>query len=126
MSVPNPTVPTLHLLPKVYKDMYSPAGRPIVSGIGRLCEKVCTYIDYFLQPMVHKLPSFLQDSTATIRRFDCVHCPKDALLITCDVEALYNNISHEHGVPAVHTSLRNNKVRTVCINPLTSICWILC
>lgn len=100
MTVGKPIIPTLYLLPKVHKNIDRPPGRPIVSGIGGLCEKACTYIDYFLQPLVHQWPSFLQDTTSTINKLENLLVPDGALLVTCDVEALYTNINHEHGVAA--------------------------
>lgn len=51
--------------------------------------------------MVQKLSSFLKDSTITIRKFDQIHCTNETLLVTCDVEALYTNISHKHGITAI-------------------------
>lgn len=42
-----------------------------------------------------------KDSTATIREFECLRLDGPVLLVTCDVESLYTNISHTDGVAAV-------------------------
>lgn len=52
LTVERPVVPTFYLVPKVHKSLTNPPGRPIVSGIGGLCENVCTSIDFYLQPHV--------------------------------------------------------------------------
>lgn len=91
MTVTKPVVPTFYLLPKVHKDIHKPPGRPIVSGIGGICENVCTYIDFFLQPLVNQLPSILQDS-------EHLGLMGDEFLVMCDVESLYTNIMHTQGI----------------------------
>lgn len=106
MSVAIPIIPLFYLLPKVHKNIDRSPGRPIVSGIGGLCEKACTYIDYFLQPLVHQLPSFLQDLTATINKFQNLQVTEGARLVICDVEVLYTNITHKHSIAAASYFLR--------------------
>lgn len=90
--------PTFHMLPKIHKNIEAPPGRPIVLGIGSLCENASTFVDYFLQPMVTQLPSFLQDSTHVICEFEQLQVTNKILPVTCDVESLYTNISHEDGI----------------------------
>ena len=38
------------------------AVRPIVSGIGGPTEKISSFLDYFLQPIVSKTPSYLKNT----------------------------------------------------------------
>lgn len=68
----------------------------------------CTFVDFFLQPIVSQLLSFLQDSTATIREFEQIQVEGQMSLVTCDVESLYTNIAHVHGMEAVAYFLRMN------------------
>ncbi|KAM9330952.1 uncharacterized protein KIAA0825 homolog [Gastrophryne carolinensis] len=95
LKVDNPVTPTFYMLPKVHKDRSRPPGRPIISGIGSLTEHICMWVDGFLQPHVMSLASYLRDSLDLLSKLDQLHLPEHCLLVTCDVEALYSNISHE-------------------------------
>lgn len=76
-----------------------PSTRPFVVGIGSINEWACMYVDFFLQPRVLKLPSYLCDSTSAMQAFEGVRVPMDTLLVTCDVKSLYSNITHNLGMP---------------------------
>ncbi|CAJ0952186.1 unnamed protein product [Ranitomeya imitator] len=101
LTVREPTIPTLYLLPKVHKDIRSPPGRPIVSGRGNFLEQVNKWIDYHLQPLVQLLPSFLKDTGDLLRKVDGLCLEGDTLLASVDVESLYTNIRHSDGLRAV-------------------------
>ncbi|XP_071983969.1 uncharacterized protein [Engystomops pustulosus] len=95
LTVDNPKIPTFYMLPKIHKSLQEPPGRPIVSGIGGLNEKLCSYVDFFLQPMVLKLPAYVRDTTHLIQQIENLTIPTNALLITLDVESLYTIIGHQ-------------------------------
>uniref|UniRef100_A0A673J4A7 Uncharacterized protein n=1 Tax=Sinocyclocheilus rhinocerous TaxID=307959 RepID=A0A673J4A7_9TELE len=59
----HPVVPVLYALPKIHKSIVDPPYQPIVSGTGSLTEKLSIFIDYYLQPLVKQLPSYLRDTT---------------------------------------------------------------
>ena len=46
--------------PKVHKP--GNPGRPIVSSNSHPTERLSHFVDYHLQPLVHKLPSFVKDT----------------------------------------------------------------
>ncbi|XP_044135914.1 uncharacterized protein LOC122927779 [Bufo gargarizans] len=100
LEVSEPIIPTFYMLPKVHKDLHNPPGRPIVAGIGGLCEQACTYLDFFLQPMVLGLPSYVRDSLHLIEMLEQLSITSNVLLVTCDVESLYTNIAHKDGISA--------------------------
>ncbi|CAJ0961852.1 unnamed protein product [Ranitomeya imitator] len=100
MWVEIPVTATFYMLPKIHNDSQRPPGRPIVAGIGSLCEKACMYVDHFLQPLTRSLPSFVLDTSHFIRICREVSLPPNFLLVTCDVESLYSNISHDDGITA--------------------------
>ena len=51
----------LYFLQKIHKN---PIGiRPIVSSCNSITENISQFIDFWLQPLMKKLPSFLQDTT---------------------------------------------------------------
>ncbi|XP_069615983.1 uncharacterized protein [Ranitomeya imitator] len=100
LMVEFPIVPTFYLTPKVHKDTTNPPGRPIVSGIGSLTEKICRYIDFYLQQCVETLPSFIRDTTDILNRLNGIQLEENMYLVTCDVESLYTSIWHDHGIAA--------------------------
>lgn len=101
LTVPYPVIPTFYIVPKIHKNAQTPPGRPIVAGIGGLCEHACVYIDHFLQPLVLDLPWYLRDSTSVLQEFAEIRCEGQMYLVTCDVEALYSNIKAQHGMTAI-------------------------
>lgn len=64
------TIATFYLLPKVHKSFTNPQGRPTVSDIRGLCEKVCIYLDFYLQPFVLQLESYTRDSMQLIEKLE--------------------------------------------------------
>ncbi|CAJ0962483.1 unnamed protein product [Ranitomeya imitator] len=90
-----PVIPTFYMLPKVHKSLSNPPGRPIVSGIEGLYEKSCIYLDFFLQPIILNLESYIRDSSFLIQQLDTLVVPENTILATFDVEALYMNINHD-------------------------------
>ncbi|XP_044160464.1 uncharacterized protein LOC122945461 [Bufo gargarizans] len=55
----------------------------------------------FLEPFVLGLKSYIRDSMHLIQQLKDITLPSDVLLVTCDVESLYSNIAHNHGITAV-------------------------
>ena len=59
------------------------------------------FVDYFLQPLVHELPSFVKDTKDFLnKRFTLFNLPANILLVTLDVSSLYTNIPHNEGINA--------------------------
>lgn len=52
LKVDRPAIPTFYMVPKIHKSLHNPLGRPIVSGIGGLCEKISTSVDFYLELFV--------------------------------------------------------------------------
>ncbi|XP_069612068.1 uncharacterized protein [Ranitomeya imitator] len=113
MTNRHPRVPTFYLIPKVHKSVETPPGRPIVSGLGGLLERPCTYVDFFLQPLVSSLDSFVRDSTFLIQQLQTLRVPPGVWLVTLDVEALYTCIGHDLGTQAVAFFLDQNTTGTL-------------
>lgn len=93
--------PTFYLLPNVHKSLTNPPGRPIVSGIRGLCEKVWVYLDFYLQPFALHLQLYTQDSFHLDEKLDSTTFPMGTIVISLNVESLYTNIDHQVGVSAV-------------------------
>ena len=78
-----------------------PPGRPIISGIDTLTEKLSGFVDSFLNPLLVHIPSFIKDTTDFLRTLNTIDTlPNDALLVTMDVTSLYTNIPHNKGILA--------------------------
>lgn len=91
-----PRVPTIYYLPKVHKNPVQPPGRPIVTSlIGR-------YIDFYLQPLVRHMPSYLKETGATNCLLEGLEVQDDYIITTADVASLYTCIPQEKGIEAVH------------------------
>lgn len=54
-----PVTPIFHGLPKSHKNAFPPALRPIISGIGSLCENLSCWVDIHLQSMVQSSVGYL-------------------------------------------------------------------
>ncbi len=55
----NPRTARFYHQPKIHKSTVPVPGRPIVSSCGAPTESISEYVDYHLQPLVAKTPSFL-------------------------------------------------------------------
>jgi hypothetical protein len=97
---PNQTrTPRLYFLKKIHKN---PMGiRPIVSSCNSITEPISQFVDKWLQNYVHKLPSYLKDSTQFINLIESQTLPHDCFLASIDVSSLYTNIPHSEGVQSV-------------------------
>ena len=58
----SPRRPVFYILPKIHKNILPPPGRPAVSGCGSATEKLSRFVDYYLRPLVVRIPSYIQDT----------------------------------------------------------------
>ena len=81
-------------------------------------------VDFFLQPTVKALPSYLRDTTHFLSRLtDLGIPPDDCLLATLDVASLYTNIPNDQGIQAARETLLNH--RSILDKPSTDNLMIL-
>lgn len=107
----HPIRPVFYTLPKIHKRLIDPPGRPIVAQTNSLLSPLSQYVDFFIKPFVHSLPSYIRDSTDFINKISELHDLSDAsVLLTLDITSLYTNISHEKGLIALrhYLSLRED------------------
>jgi len=98
----------LYMLPKIHKPRQKwtvpdkiPPGRPIVSDCNSESENVAGFIDDFIKDKAKRHPSYIKDTYDYVDKIRDLDIPKDALLITLDVESMYTNIDHDKGLEAV-------------------------
>ncbi|XP_078506462.1 uncharacterized protein LOC144765749 [Lissotriton helveticus] len=110
----HPTTPYFYLLPKVHKPQRPPPGRPIISGIGSLLEPLSTFVDYFLRPIVQKMPTYLQDTKDVLRVLPEIDYDIERdLLVSFDVESLYTSIPQDETLEVVTSILRDSICETI-------------
>ncbi|KAJ1123259.1 hypothetical protein NDU88_001732 [Pleurodeles waltl] len=106
----NPKIPYFYILPKIHKGTIPPPSRPIVSGIGSILEPLSLFCDFFLQPLVKQIPTYLKDTTDALVLLDSMPFDKNAgLLIMLDVESLYTKIPQETTVGVICELLEANR-----------------
>ena len=74
--------------------------RPIVAGPSCQTHRLSNLIDILLRPYTKHVTSYLRDTTDFLNNLpDTI--PKDTILASFDIEALYSNIPHKLGLEAV-------------------------
>lgn len=126
MTTDSPTIPVLYTLPKIHKQFTDiPPGRPIVASIGSLTENISAFVDYFLQPLVTSLPSYVKDSMEFLKMIQTIEIQEEqCYLVTMDIESLYTNVPFEGGLKATEFFLNqrsDSTPRTQCIVDLIEI-----
>ena len=97
----------LYFLKKIHK---SPMGiRPIVSSCGSPTENISQFVDYWLQPHMKALPSYIKDTTQLINELRELSVEPDTFLVTIDVKSLYTCIPHSEGIQACTETLLKSK-----------------
>ena len=97
-----------YMLPKIHKDKTNPPGRPIVSGNGCPTERISQFVDFFLQPGVKNIRSYIKDTTHFLSVLSSLNIlPEGAILATLDVSSLYTNIPNVEGIEACRIMLNN-------------------
>ena len=73
---------------------------PIVAGPSCLTNRLSNLFDKLLKPLVGGIPSYLKDTTDSLRKLPST-TSENTLLVSFDVESLYSNISHGLGLEAL-------------------------
>lgn len=75
--------------------------RPITAGMGILMENNCIWLDNLLQPLVSRVPGFIEDIKELLKAFYNLEWHKHYLWVKCEVIALYICISHDRTIMAL-------------------------
>ncbi|XP_053549033.1 complement C1s subcomponent-like [Bombina bombina] len=102
-----PKTATFYSLPKLHKNKLPPPGRPIISGMGSLTEKISQYVDFCLRPYLLNLPSYIKDTLDVLKKLNDITVSTNTLLVAIDVESLYSSIPHDKGIEKNHPSIRS-------------------
>lgn len=105
---------TFYLLPKIHKDknkwpqLDMPEGRPIVSDVGSESYRVSKFIDTIIRPISMTHDAYIKDSYDFVSKIRDRQIPSNALLCTCDVTALYTNMTFERTLRVTREHLEKN------------------
>ena len=108
---PDSPVPgRFYMLPKIHKGKLPPPGRPIISAIGSPTEKISEFLDFFLQPYLVTIPSYVKDTGHFLHLINNLGIlPKNTILVTYDVTSLYTNIPLPEAERAIARVLLRNR-----------------
>ena len=99
--------PEFHL-PKIHKA--NNPGRPVISSSNCCTSRISEFVDYYLQPEVKKLKSYVKDTTDFIKKIEAIdHVSDVSYLVSLDVCSLYTNILHKEGIETVKQKLKKSK-----------------
>ena len=99
--------------------------RPIVSSCESPTENISQFIDYWLQPLMKAIPSYLKDTTKLTNQLKELTVEPDTL---SDVKSLYTCIPHKEGIQACAEALENlkaNNPKQPNMNTLVTLLEIL-
>lgn len=103
-----PRARKFYTLPKIHKDptkwswpYETPAGRPIVSDCSSETYQTAQFIEYYLNPLSIKHPSYVKDTYHFIQIVKQIKIPLNCMFFTFDIESLYTNIDITAGLQAV-------------------------
>jgi len=94
-----PGIPVFYTLTKIHKP--HPVGRPMISGCEGPTERISSFVDYLLQPIVKAQLSYLRDTTDFINVIEKTKVEENTVLVSMGVTSLYTNIRQEEGITTV-------------------------
>lgn len=94
----NTAAQTIYFLPKVHKVPLKL--RPIVSCSGGPTAGASHYLNSLLQTHARAAGSYVENSIEVVNHLRDLRVPRDALLVSLDIESLYTNISHRSAIIA--------------------------
>ena len=80
-------------------------GRSIISHCGRESSAAAEFIEYHLNPISRKHPSYTQDTYHFIQTLNSTPVSTQALLFTVDLDSVYTNMDMDSGLRAVRSAL---------------------
>lgn len=96
-----------YLLPKIHKPREKwptpimPPGRPIVSDCGSESYRIAELIDFYLNPLSTRHPSYIKDTYDFVEKVKSLIVPPKTILFSLDVDSLYTNIETPLGLQAI-------------------------
>lgn len=96
------TLPKIHKEPEKWTVPFEvPPGRPIVSDCESETYRIAEYLDFYLNPLSTKHPSYVKDTYDFIDMVKKIKIPANSYFFSMDVDALYTNIDIQSGLNSV-------------------------
>ena len=94
---------------KTYEAKTAPPPRPIVSGSGSMTENVSLFVQHHIHNLSKTHPSYLTDTPDFLRTIETINegpnLPCNAMLVSMDATALFDNIPHSEGLETMEEAL---------------------
>lgn len=97
----HPILPTFYHLPKTHKRLNLLHGRPNISGIRSLNERLGQWLDKLLQPLAVRLLCYLKDINHLFQIVNNLKWEDNFSWLACDVCSLYFSIPHHLAIEAI-------------------------
>lgn len=110
LKINYPITPVIYGLPKIHKGTNPLKYRPIVAGSDSTTQPIAQWLDFYLQPLVKQLPSYLRDTGDFLDKLREYSPESNIMLVTMDISSLYTNIPNEAGCEAVRHFLTTTPV----------------
>ena len=82
----------------------------MISYVNCHTNRISEFVDYYLQPEVKKLKSYVKETTDFIKKIEAIdHLSDDSYLVSFHVRSLSTNIPHNEGIEAVKQKLTKSK-----------------
>ena len=84
LKILNLKIPKCYIKPKIHTKKNNP-GRVTINPINCRTSEIWHFAEYYLQPAVKKIPSYIIDTTDFVKKINNLNTPKNLILITMDV-----------------------------------------
>ncbi|XP_072046899.1 uncharacterized protein [Amphiura filiformis] len=86
--------PVFFMLPKVHKTPKSGTfiGRPVTSHCGAPLNRISEFLDHYLLPEVQKAPTYLKDTSDTIRKIEKLILTSNIILASIDIVSMFTSV----------------------------------
>ncbi|KAJ8040008.1 hypothetical protein HOLleu_14189 [Holothuria leucospilota] len=107
-----------YTLPKTHKDTDVNGHlktRPVISGCGSPIERLSEFVDFYINPEIKKLDSFVKDSKDVLKLINSINdkgpLPPNVAMFTIDVKAMYPSMPQHLGIEGVRRALDNRSFK---------------
>ena len=120
LKINDPKTLKFYLRPKIHQE--GNPGRAVVSSVNCHIANISKYVDYYLQPVVNEIPSYVKDTQDFLKNLEKVkYIPQESLLVTLDVKSLYANIPNNEGIKKSYEKYKEKTVSTKVIITFLSL-----